>query len=328
MPVISVTITESEEQVVSGIPKTVSLSTNVAATIFYTLDGADPNLFSNIYVSPIYLPTNSLSIVLKVLATDGVNYSVIVTESYTTNILNNTRLPHSATDNPPGSNIPNLYPYGTNDNPPTNKYYSPGDAGVTVNNPDLPVIATGYDGDGYETGFTNQPYNIENYNIPYSINNYLGQTGPGIGTLPASVKVLSEPVIPETTSQFTNTFDPRAFVIFQDFEKENPEDPPQINKQFFSLEDPNKTRDGNHYYTSGLDAPPVSGTFLRAHYNPRDNTITHYHLDTWSNKWIISKAPYKPTGSFDGNMGGMVMPRERGVGKIFEWRPFARRVLF
>lgn len=328
MSVISISITESEEQIVSGIPKSISLTTNVPSTIFYTLDGTDPNLFSTIYTSPVYLPKDSLSIVLKVLATNGVDYSVIVTETYTTNVLGNTRLPHSATDTPPGESLPNLYPYGTNDTPPTTTYYSPGDAGVTVNNPDLPSTATGYDGDGYETGFTNKPYNLENYNVVYSTKNYLGETGYGIGNLPASTQVSQEPVIPETTSQFTKTFDPRAFVIFQDFDQEDPQDPAQINKQYFSLVDVNKARDGNHYFTSGLDAPPVSGTFLRAHYNPRDNTITHYYLDTWSNKWIISKSPYQATGSFDGNMAGLVMPREKGVGKVFEWRPFARRVLF
>lgn len=328
MPVISVSITESEEQIVSGIPKTVSVVTNIPSTIFYTLDGTDPTLFSNIYIGPIFLPIDSLSIVLKVLATNGVDYSLIITETYTTNILNNARLPHAATNAPPGSNLPNLYPFGTNDVPPTTTYLSPGDAGVTVNNADLPSTSTGYDGDGYPTAFTNQPYNIENYNIVYSTRDALGQSNPGVGTLPGTTKILQEPAIPETTSQFTKTFDPRAFVIFQDFDQENPDDPAQINKNFFSLEDPNKSRDGNHYFTSGLDAPPVNGTFLRAHYNPRDNTITHYYLDTWTNKWIISKAPYRPTGSFDGNMSGIALSKNKGCGMIFEWLPFTRRVLF
>lgn len=328
MTVISISITESDEQTVSGIPKTISIDTNVPSTIFFTLNGTEPTVFSTIYIGPITLPINSLSVTLKALATDGTNYSVVVTETYTTNMLGNTRLPHSATDALPGESIPGLYPFGTNEPQPTTTYYSPGDAGVTVNNPDLPTNATGYDGDGYETGFTNQPYNIENYNIVYSTKNYLGETGPTVGNLPATAKITSEPSIPENTSQFTKTFDPRAFVIFQDFEKENPDDPPQINKQFFSLEDPNKARDGNNYFTSGLDAPPVNGSFLRAHYNPRDNTITHYYLDTWTNKWIISKSPYKPTGSFDGNMAGFALSKNKGCGMIFEWRPFARRVLF
>lgn len=328
MPVISVSITESEEQIVTGIPKSISISANIPSTIFYTLDGTNPNLYSTIYTGTIFLPTDSLSVILKVLATDGVDYSVVVTETYSSNIINNTRMPHAATDAPAGSRLDNLYPFGTNDIPPTTTYLSTGDAGITVNNTDLPSTPTGYDGFGSETGYTNNPYNTENYNIVYPTRDSLGQTKPGVGTLPGNVKIEQEPVIPEVTSQFTKTFDPRAFVIFQDFDQENPEDPSQVNRQFFSLEDPSKSRDGNSYYTSGLDAPPVSGSFLRAHYNPRDNTITHYYLDTWTNKWIISKAPFKPTGTFDGNMAGLALSRNRGNGLVFEWIPFTRRVLF
>lgn len=328
MTVISISITESEEQVVSGIPKSVSISTNIPSTIFYTLDGTDPNLFSDIYTGTLYLPYNSLSVTLKVLATNGVDYSLVVTEIYETNILNNTRLPHAATSAEAGDNLPGLYPFGTNPIEPNTTYLSPADAGITVYNPELPSTPTGFNGDGYTTGFTNDPYNVENYSIVYSTTNAQGETKPGVGNLPGKTTVLNEPAIPEYTSQFTSTFDPRAFVIFQDFEKENPDDPPHINRQFFSLEDPSKARDGNNYYTSGMDAPPVNGTFLRSHYNPRDNTISYYYLDTWTNKWIISKTPYRPTGSFDGNLAGVAVSKQKGAGFVFAWQPFARRVLF
>jgi len=48
------------------------------------------------------------------MATNGVDTSPIITETYVTNMLNNARLPHSATDAQPGDNIPDLYPFGTN----------------------------------------------------------------------------------------------------------------------------------------------------------------------------------------------------------------------
>jgi hypothetical protein len=328
MAVISVSITESDEQIVSDIPKSVSISTNIPATIFYTLDGSEPNLFSSIYTGVLFLPYDSLSVTLKILATNGIDSSLVISETYETSILDNTRLPHSSTSAEAESSIPGLYPFGTNPIEPNTTYLSPGDAGITVNNSDLPSTPTGFDGDGYDTGYTNEPYTIENYSIVYSTTNAQGEKTPGVGNLPGTSTILSEPAIPEYTSQFTTTFDPRAFVIFQDFEKENPEDPPHINRQFFTLEDPNKARDGNHYYTSGLDAPPVNGTFLRSHYNPRDNTMTYYYLDTWTNKWIISKTPYKPTGSFNGNLSGIALSKQKGAGFVFEWRPFARRVLF
>jgi hypothetical protein len=329
MVVISLSITESSAQVVSGIPESVIVASNIPATIFYTLDGTDPTLFSNIYTGPIILPYNDvLLITLKVYATNGTDTSPILTEVYTTNILHNARLPHSPTDAQAEPNLDGLYPFGTNPDNPIGIYLNPGDAGTTVDNPALPTTGTGYDGAGAPTGFTNEPYNTENYNIIYSTTNSEGETGPGIGTLPAHVTVIPDPGPPEQTNQFSNLFDPRAFVIFQDFSTENPDDPPQINRMYFSLENSERVRDGNNFYNSGLDAPPVSGSFLRSHYNPRTNEITYYYLDSIANKWIISKTPYKPTGTFDGNLAGMVLSKEKGAGFVFEWIPFARRVLF
>lgn len=328
MAVISIVVTESSEQIVAGIPRTISVSTNIPSTIFYTLNGSDPDLFSDIYTIPLVMPTDLLSVTLKVFATNGVDYSPIVTEVYTTNILNNARYPHAATTAAPGENLPGLYPYGTNPIQPNAQYLSTADAGITVDNPVQPSTPTGFDGAGNPNAFTNQPYNIENYSIEYSTTDRYNQTGRGIGTLPATVSVEAPTPPPESTSQFTATFDPRAFVIFQDFDKENPNDPPQINRQYYSLEDPNRSRDGNYYFTTGQDSPPVSGNFLRSHYNPRDNTMTYYYLDTWTNKWIISKAPYQPTGSFNGNLASTTFARGSGAGKVFEWIPFTRRVLF
>jgi hypothetical protein len=261
------------------------------------------------------------------MASNGDDTSSVVTETYVTNMIGNTRLAHSATDAPAQSNIPNLYPFGTAPIQPNARFLNPADAGHTVDNPALTEIPSGFDGAGNPTGFTNDPYNLENYSIKYSTTNAQGETGPGIGNLPATVTV--EPVVPPpaTTNQNSNLFDPRAFVIFQDASTENPNDPPHINRMHFSLEDPEKARDGNHFFTSGLDSPPVSGTFLRAHHNPRTNTMTYYYLDTWTNKWIISTMPFNSSSAGAQNLSG-AGTLAGGAGRVFEWLPFARRVLF
>jgi hypothetical protein len=330
MVVISVSVTESIEQIMSGIPKSVTITTNVPATIFYTLDGSVPNLFSTMYTGPVFLPTNKLTVILNILATNGTDSSPIVSETYQTDVVDsNARLPHAPTDVPPGTNLQELYPFGDNGIQPEGIYGNPGDAGVTVDNPAQPQIASGFDGAGNETGFTNQPYDLVNYNIKYSTTNAEGETGPGVGNLPANVKI--QPVIapPEESQQFSNMFDPRAFVIFQDTTQENPNDPPAINRMHFTLEDNEKARDGNAYFNTGLDAPPVSGTFLRSHYNPRTNMMTYYYFDSWTNKWIISTTPFNPNGPFDGNMSSMAQAGGGSGGRfVFEWLEFTRRVLF
>jgi hypothetical protein len=331
MAVISITVTSSEEQVVSGIPRTVAISTNIPASIFYTLDGSIPTLFSNMYTGPIVMPSDRLNVILNILATNGVDTSPIVTESFITNMAEgtNARLAHSGTSAIAGANIPDLYPFGTNQIQPNANFVNPADVGITVNDPSLPSTSTGFDGAGNPTGFTNETYDSTNYSIKYSTTDKEGQTGPGIGNLPANVKIQVEEAPPETTNQNSNLFDPRAFVIFQDASTEDPNSPPHINRMHFSLENPEKARDGNHFYTSGLDAPPVSGSFLRSHYNPRTNCITYYYLDTWTNKWIISTAPYVPSGNWDGNMSGVASASGGAGGRyVFEWLPFTRRVLF
>lgn len=330
MAVISITVTTSEEEVVAGIPRTVVLETNIPASIFYTLDGSTPTLFSTIYTGPIFLPTSPLSITLKIFATNGLDSSPIVTETYVTNYAEgtNARLSHASTDAQAQVNLSGLYPYGNPPIQPNAPFENPAEAGITVDNPVLPQIPSGFDGAGNPTGFTNQPYNLENYNIRYSTTDAQGQMGYGIGNLPAQVTVENPPPPPDTTDRNSNLFDPRAFVIFQDASTENPNDPPHINRMHFSLENPERARDGNHLFTAGLDAPPVSGSFLRSHYNPRTNQITYYYLDTWTNKWIISTAPYNPNGSWDGNLANMALSKQPGAGFVFEWLPFTRRVLF
>ena len=146
--------------------------------------------------------------------------------------------------------------------------------------------------------------------------------------MPAEVTIATEPPPPENSTQYTSTFDPRALVIFQDVASEDPNSPPSINRQNFSLVDVNKNRDGNDLFTSGLDAPPTSGSFLRSHYNPRTNCITYYYFDSWTNRWIISTTPYVPNGSWDGNLAGMILSKQGGAGFVHEWKIFQKRVLF
>ncbi len=329
MAVISISVTASEEQVVAGIPRTVSVTTNITASIFYTLDGSTPTLFSTMYTGPIFLPFDKLSATLKILASNGVDTSPVVSETYVTNLASgtNVRLPRSATTAEAAENIPDLYPYGTNPIQPNAGFLNPAEAGITVHNPAFPSTPTGFDGAGNETGFTNEIYDTTNYSIKYSTTNSINQSGHGIGNLPGKVTVLPEEAPPQSTNINSNTFDPRAFVIFQDASTENPEDPPHINRMQFSMEDPEKTRDGNHFFTAGLDSPPVSGSFVRSHYNPRTNSITYYYRDSWTNKWIISTQPYVPSVDA-GNLAGMVLSKQPGAGFVFEWIPFARRVLF
>ncbi|HIE6629560.1 chitobiase/beta-hexosaminidase C-terminal domain-containing protein [Bacillus luti] len=79
-----------------GSVQTVTLTTNEAATIYYTLDGSTPTTSSTVYNSPIVINTNTtLRCVAKDLAG---NLSAVKTETYTIN----------AADTTPPNNVTNL----------------------------------------------------------------------------------------------------------------------------------------------------------------------------------------------------------------------------
>ena len=331
MAVISICIINSEEEIMAGIPRTVSITTNVSSLIFYTLDGSQPTLFSTQYTGLITLPVGVLTIVLNVFATNGTITSPTITEIYQTNMVDgNARFSsRNDTNQPPGFNLQQAYPFGNNPPQPETIFGNPANVGVTVDNPALPQISNGFDGAGNPNNFTNQPFDIINYNIKYSTTNAEGEMGRGIGSIPAKPRIdPPQPSIgPEQTNQFSNTFNPKAFVTFQNLADENPNDPPSINRMSYTLENPERARDGDYYYNSGLDAPPTSGSFVRSEYNPRTNEQTFYYYDSWTNKWIISTQPFEPTGPYDGNLSTVKLAYG---GKVFEWPGAggARRVLF
>ena len=320
MAVIVITVTDSSDQLLSGIPKTVTITTNIPSSIFYTLDGTDPSASSTLYLNPIEMPTNVNSVTLKIFATDGTDSSPIVTKEYAPNIVP-LRQSH---DEVTGSNISdktiNLYPFG--DASPSVEVQYGNIGGDVVDRPDVPGIPDGFDGSG--TGeyanYTDKP--INEYKILFSDSDYLGERGHGIGTLPAEVTIhVPEPNYgPESTDANSRYFNPRALVIYQDNTKEPfDDDILQINRNYFSLENPEIVRDGVL-----LDAQVLgpTGSFVRAHYNPREHTITYYYHDSATLRWIISKEPYKPNPRAPGLFNIVFSSRKRGDRNVFRWIPF------
>src|SRR3990167_6391539 len=114
MAVISITITEATKQVVSGIPSSVTLSTNIPSTIFYTLDGTTPTVDSSVYVGPILIPTDDASVTLGLFATNGVDSSAVITKVYGPT-MSATRQPHDTVIGlTPSIGSSNNFPFGDN----------------------------------------------------------------------------------------------------------------------------------------------------------------------------------------------------------------------
>lgn len=334
MPVISLSVTESSEQIVAGIPRFISIDTNLPSTIFYTINGDVPNLYSEIYTDKIEMPTNQAKVILKVFATNGSDYSPILDFEYETKEFSGgVRFFHSGTNAEPNNTKNNQpkYPFGSSGYAVNQIYTGTQSAGLNVYDPSLPSYPNGYDGDGNPSGFTNEePTSIPTENIkktlPESYDN--GKSFGFVGTLPKS-SFAKEPQIPIQDDISNKLFDPKALVIFQDFTKPNdPDIPVTINRAHFTLENVNKTRDGNQYYNHGLDAPTTTGSFLRQHYNPTDQTMTYYYFDSSQNRWIISKTECKPLPDAGKLYANVIWSNKPGGKFVFKWIPFKGNIRF
>jgi hypothetical protein len=329
MTVISVSIVESSEQLVAGFPRTISLSTNVPATIFYSTDASEPSTLSSVYTSPIMPPRDSLEFILKVFATNGTDSSAIITQTYKTNIIDNTRLPHATLSGSSNNAPQSLFPFGSSSPASTVDYQNNANAGTTVYNSDIPLVPYGYDATGTAVG-ANLP--IDDYLNVYSTTDSQNKTPEGVGNLPGKVTIVGRrnPVEYTTRESYRSSslFDAKAMVIFQDSTNEDPTNPVQLNPQAFSLENLEIVRDGGPLRAAGLDTPTITGSFLRSHYNPRTQMITSYYRDSSTNRWIISSTPYAPKQSDPGNLSNMVFSRnDQGVGKVYSWNLFRYRTL-
>ena len=81
---IVLTLEESTVEYISGFPEYVSFSTSNPATVYYTLDGTDPDETSLIAVDNVYLPTNGSAFTLKAIAISLDDSSAILEEEYKT----------------------------------------------------------------------------------------------------------------------------------------------------------------------------------------------------------------------------------------------------
>lgn len=84
---IIITVVQSTNQIISGIPEYVEVETNVSSVVFYTFDGSDPTIESEFLTGTrLLLPTNVSSVVLKLVAIAGSESSDIFEHEWTTSI--------------------------------------------------------------------------------------------------------------------------------------------------------------------------------------------------------------------------------------------------
>lgn len=332
MAVISLTVTESPIELIAGIPRSVTITTNIPATVFYTTDGSTPTTSSSVSTGTIQLPTNLGTFTFKAFATDGTDSSAVYSKEYSPEIAN-VRKSHDRVIGATNLNKIPPFPYGTVNQGDNTSY-----GGISplkiVDSAGIDGIDDGFDGEGGIANETDKA--LAQLDLLFTETNYIGETGVGIGTLPGEVTFkIPEPIqetsVPSEGQANPNKplFNPKALVIFQDGTEE-PFDPehPVINKPFFTLEDRERARDGSYMYTTALEGNTHSGTELIQRYNPKDNTITYYYYDQRVNRWIISKEPFAAKSNNIFNLAQMLPGREKGIGRVFLWKRGHYHTLF
>lgn len=323
MAVISITVEETEEQIVAGFPRFISLSTNIPSNIFYTLNGQDPDNNSDIYTSPIKMPTDKSIVILKLYATNGIDSSSILSFEYKITKENNTRLPRVFTEGIGISNT-NLQPFGSNyTGNDVVRYNTSIPAQQVIYDDTLPhPYIDGYNADGYGIAYANQPFNFVNYEIKYNKNDkneYIG-----IGTIPGKVKIFRIPAPPQEDSTANLMFDPKSSVMYQDSTTENPKNPPIINSDDFTMNSTDAYNDKLKLFNVGQGGSTNTMQFVRQQHNPRTQMMTYYYRDTLTNRWLISTQPYKAK---EFNITPITSSRRTGIGIIFQWINYKRTYL-
>lgn len=274
--IIILSIEESVNQIIGGFPEYIILSTNVPSTIFYTLDGTDPDESSEMFVDRIIMPTDGLTRTLKAIAYSGSITSAILEETYftTTEDLNKSRLL--------------------------------GKEGISI----LPVGAViidsrSFDGEGNAAQETTIPF--VDLDLVASTTNNIGEPilkGTSIDFINFSLEqpLIQPPIISSPNDNLN--FDPKAAYIIID--GTTPE--AIANQSVRIINRPHGTMDLHSRIHSQNQAgyQLLSGNFVRHMVNPRTGIATFYYRESRENRWIKSTQKIEGSGALEisSNSGG------------------------
>jgi hypothetical protein len=298
MAVLTITAVGLGPQLIAGIPQLVELVTNLPATVFFTLDGSEPNVSSPVYVYAIELPT-ATRIRLRALAVSG---------------------PDTGTLDITFSALPGIVH-------PTRRFDGYG-GGIIIDGYGVPeVVVDGY-GPDTTREITDGTYPVDlpvrgsdiplaDLDIKYSRTN---EEGDGTGTLiaigfPSDLGQRESAVDPRASSPNHNNvyFNPRSqFIVIDGRDGYADQSVFIINRPMGGTMDDTKYLGGKAVYEP---APYISGALARHFYNYEKGIAVFYYFDHNECRWIksIQKIQEPPLPD------GVGMRRGTGVPLVFKW---------
>lgn len=277
-------VTPSENQLVSGIPEYVDLSSNVTAMYFYTLDGTTPDEDSLITFDRIYLPTINGIVKLNIVAFLNDEYSEVISLEYSTKL----DIASSRALIGEGIDV-----YGFGETPVTSlsvDYLGVPNRESSLTTDQMDIVTSEYDNQG----------------IPNP-----DRTSYDFIRFPVAIKVSR----PSTQTSLDNIyFNPKAKVIKIDGSTKEAYEAQVVrfvNRGYNSI-DP-KSRDS--YYNPLKNSNLITGNLVRYAYNPSTGIIVFYYFDSKESRWVMSKQKTdKKIIDFSGTVNS------RRLGKfVFRW---------
>jgi len=284
MSTIILTMTESETELIAGVPEYVEFTTSEPSTVFYTFDGTTPDEDSDMASGRVYLPTTISTFTLKAIALIQERSSVILEQDYAVDFID------------------------------MDKTGRVGDDGIQVLPADEdPVDNLGVDADGDNAQKT--AIEVDELDIKVSRSNRIGETLKD-GSSREFVNFV-EYEVNKIDNEYRSSpnsdnveFNPNAkVIIINGYDQEDLEG--QVVK---IINRPHGTMPvTSPFYNEHLQQEPiVTGNFVRSMYNPQTQKMIFYYAESRENRWIKSIQKVEDPANL--NITGQMEP-----GFVFQW---------
>lgn len=259
MSVVTLSFEGSEEEIVDGIPRYMSIEANIPSTIYFTTDGTTPTTDSPIYTSSFEMPDGTNSVTLSAFGVDSEGTSgPILTQTFAPDV----------TEISVARNV--------------------GLEGFVLSRPDIGEdYKDGFDADGDVARFMD--VDLETLDVLRKDRGYLGiAEGTAVEISypdPDETNYLiDDGFVPFSTPRVGELFNPRARTIVIDNRVQN--DIRLVLRGYTSLHDIYREFGGTRLLDPADDAAYVSGGFVRRFYSAEKNVMVSYYFDHNENRYI------------------------------------------
>lgn len=258
---LTLTLEESDHELLDGFPEYIEFLTNLPSTVYYTLDGTAPGEDSLIAVGKVYLPTTQGIVVLKAVAISGEDSSEILYSEYknTSENLGGPRLL--------GKEGISVMRQGDSEEDSLG-YLEDGTKGRLLSEQassfDIKASKTNSLGEEIERGKTS--YDKVNFEIKQSISDKFSRTSPNNNVnFDASAKYI---IIDGTTDESRQN---QVVKI--------------VNRPY------NTFGPTTNFYKErmGQKEPIVTGNYVRSFYNPKTKKYVSFYWESLESRWIRSE---------------------------------------